>query len=241
MVRGSFQVDKGYPAERHLAEKRRKGKKRLKTGKGHLESGLLCKTPLLTPPPVSLYLSYSFYNRFVKFYAPWCKHCKELAPMWEEVANELKGEVNVAKVDVMANRDLGTRFDIKGFPMLLLLSKGHVYTFKGRRSQEELVDFARGGFQMHEPQKVRGELGLFGEIFLVYEHASKTAAQDIKNAKSIRDIFTLDIFITSLPVLFVLMLIVIFLLPMPQPPPRKKVIRKTRATDDGGAGGVKSE
>ena len=53
----------------------------------------------------------------VKFYAPWCGHCKTLAPTWEEVANELKGVVNVAKVDVMSNRALGTRFEIEGmFP-----------------------------------------------------------------------------------------------------------------------------
>jgi len=169
---------------------------------------------------------------FVKFYAPWCKHCKDLAPIWEEVANELKGTVNVAKVDVMSSKELGTRFDIKGFPMLLLLSKGHVYTFKGRRSQEELVDFARGGFQMHEPQKVRAPLGIFGEILLVYEHATKQAAKDIKNAKAWKDYLTIDVFITALPAIFIFMLIMIFLIPMPQPPPKKKTIRKTKALDE---------
>jgi thioredoxin-like negative regulator of GroEL len=50
----------------------------------------------------------------VKFYAPWCGHCKKLEPIWEEVADELKGVINVARVDVMASRDLGTRFSIEG-------------------------------------------------------------------------------------------------------------------------------
>ena len=45
----------------------------------------------------------------VKFYAPWCGHCTKLAPTWEKLAEELKGVVNVAKVDVTAAREIGTR------------------------------------------------------------------------------------------------------------------------------------
>ena len=82
----------------------------------------------------------------VKFYAPWCGHCKTLAPVYEEVATKLKGKVNVAKVDVTANRDLGSRFDIKGFPTVKFLSKGSVYDFRGRRSVDDLVNFAVSSF-----------------------------------------------------------------------------------------------
>ena len=66
---------------------------------------------------------------FVKFYAPWCGHCKKLAPIWDELAADLKGEVNVAKVDVTENRKLGQRFEIKGFPSLKFLSHGTMYSY----------------------------------------------------------------------------------------------------------------
>mmetsp|Transcript_11546 Transcript_11546/g.11192 ORF Transcript_11546/g.11192 Transcript_11546/m.11192 type:complete len:142 (+) Transcript_11546:85-510(+) len=91
---------------------------------------------------------------FVKFYAPWCGHCKTLAPILEEVALELKGIVNIAKVDVMESRDLGTRFDIKGFPTLKMFSRGQIYTYKGRRNVEDLIAFARGGFKEQEAEDI---------------------------------------------------------------------------------------
>ena len=36
---------------------------------------------------------------FVKFFAPWCGHCKRLAPTWDEFHQKHQSEVNVAKVD----------------------------------------------------------------------------------------------------------------------------------------------
>ena len=36
---------------------------------------------------------------FIKFFAPWCGHCKHIAPVWKEFYNSHNNEVNVAKVD----------------------------------------------------------------------------------------------------------------------------------------------
>ncbi|KAG2526558.1 hypothetical protein BBO99_00002956 [Phytophthora kernoviae] len=86
----------------------------------------------------------------VEFYAPWCGHCKKLAPIYEKVANDLKGEVNVAKVDVTDNAELGKRFGIRGFPTVLHFSHGKSYKFAGKRTLEDLSVFARGGFKSVE-------------------------------------------------------------------------------------------
>mmetsp|Transcript_28946 Transcript_28946/g.25568 ORF Transcript_28946/g.25568 Transcript_28946/m.25568 type:complete len:230 (-) Transcript_28946:147-836(-) len=80
---------------------------------------------------------------FIKFYAPWCGHCKRLAPTWEEVATELKGEVNVAKVDVTQNRALGKQYGIKGFPTLLLFRRGKMTKYSGARSKDALISWAK--------------------------------------------------------------------------------------------------
>jgi protein disulfide-isomerase-like protein len=61
----------------------------------------------------------------VEFYAPWCGHCKSLAPVYEKVAEHLADEssVVVAKLDADKWKDLGQRFDVKGFPTIKFFPK----------------------------------------------------------------------------------------------------------------------
>lgn len=57
----------------------------------------------------------------VEFFAPWCGHCKNLAPVYEELAQSFaasSNKVTIAKVDADEHRDLGKRFGIQGFPTL---------------------------------------------------------------------------------------------------------------------------
>merc|ERR1712070_999555 len=54
---------------------------------------------------------------FVKFYAPWCGHCKKLAPVWDELAADHGENVNVAKIDCTdeSNRPICSQYGNKGF------------------------------------------------------------------------------------------------------------------------------
>ena len=56
---------------------------------------------------------------------PGCGHCKNLAPAYEQVADAFTGEsdVIIAKVDADADRDLGSRFGVSGFPTLKFFEK----------------------------------------------------------------------------------------------------------------------
>lgn len=62
----------------------------------------------------------------VDFFAPWCPHCKELAPTLKELAQQLKGDkdVIVASVDCEENQELAGLYDVKGFPTLMWFPNG---------------------------------------------------------------------------------------------------------------------
>jgi protein disulfide-isomerase-like protein len=61
---------------------------------------------------------------FVEFYAPWCKHCKKMAPDWTRLATKLKGSVNVGKVEATTETTLAERFNVVSFPTIWYFPAG---------------------------------------------------------------------------------------------------------------------
>lgn len=167
----------------------------------------------------------SYYHPFqinpvhlTQFYAPWCGHCKTLAPVFDELPDKLADEagmpiVNVAKVDVTANRDLGTRFEIKGFPTIKLLKDGKQYTYKGRRTADAIAEFATGGYSTVEAEVVRAPVGFFGEIKYAFADIFNAASKDVAAGQY----FTQHTVVVALPVVFILMIFVVIFLPDPAP------------------------
>ncbi|CAL5226883.1 g9756 [Coccomyxa viridis] len=88
---------------------------------------------------------------FIDVYAPWCSHCRELEPVWQEVARQLEGVVNVGKVDGTKERILMRRLAIDSFPSLFLIEGSLTRRYQGIRAQEQLVEFAKNGYREVEP------------------------------------------------------------------------------------------
>ncbi|CDF32155.1 Protein disulfide-isomerase, PDIA-4 Endoplasmic reticulum lumen [Chondrus crispus] len=78
----------------------------------------------------------------VKFYAPWCGHCKKMAGDFKEAATELKGKAVLVDLDATVEKDLAQKYGIQGFPTLKLFSKGEVVSdYKGGRTKDALIQY----------------------------------------------------------------------------------------------------
>ncbi|KAN0140166.1 Thioredoxin-like fold [Lactarius tabidus] len=76
---------------------------------------------------------------FVKFFAPWCGHCKKLAPTWTKLANELQHRVSIAEVNCEDHKSLCSAEGITGFPMLFFYpSSGKKTEYTGNRKLEAM-------------------------------------------------------------------------------------------------------
>jgi len=81
---------------------------------------------------------------FVEFYAPWCGHCKKLAPLYEELGINLKDKPNIviSKIDATAN-DVPMKYNIRGFPTLKFFpAKDKTpIDYEGDRTLEDMQKF----------------------------------------------------------------------------------------------------
>nr|XP_004568417.1 protein disulfide-isomerase [Maylandia zebra] len=94
-------------------------------------------------------------NVFVEFYAPWCGHCKELAPIWDQLGEKYADhdDIIIAKIDATANEV--ESLDIKSFPTLKYFPAGdkEVIEYTGERDLETFSKFLDGGGVLPKEEK----------------------------------------------------------------------------------------
>lgn len=60
----------------------------------------------------------------VDFWAPWCGPCRTLSPIVDEIADDLAGQIKVAKCNVDENQDIAMKYGVMSIPTLVLLKGG---------------------------------------------------------------------------------------------------------------------
>ncbi len=85
----------------------------------------------------------------VEFFAPWCGHCKNLAPHWESAARELfngKVPIKLGALDATAHQQMASKYEVRGYPTIKIFKPGKKdkpEDYNGPRDTSGIVAFAK--------------------------------------------------------------------------------------------------
>ncbi|WP_188152273.1 thioredoxin TrxA [Teredinibacter waterburyi] len=78
----------------------------------------------------------------VDFWAAWCGPCKMIAPVLDELSKEYGDKIKICKMDVDANKETPSKFNIRGIPTLMIFKGGNAEGTKvGALSKAQLKEF----------------------------------------------------------------------------------------------------
>jgi len=155
-------------AEAGLAQAKKKVKEQLDGGSSSSSSGNGGKSKSATDDVIEL--TDSNFDKLVlqsddvwlvEFFAPWCGHCKNLAPEWAKAATELKGKVKLGAVDATVHTTIASKYQVQGYPTIKYFPSGKkhdVQDYDGGRTASDIVAWASDKYVVNIPAPELNEL-----------------------------------------------------------------------------------
>ncbi|MBC50457.1 MAG: thioredoxin [Pelagibacteraceae bacterium] len=76
----------------------------------------------------------------IDFWAEWCGPCKEIAPILEEISNEMENKIKIIKINIDENPNIPNQYSVQSIPTLIIFKKGQpIATKVGNAIKSELL------------------------------------------------------------------------------------------------------
>ena len=80
----------------------------------------------------------------VDFWAEWCGPCKQVAPILEEISNEMKDQIVIAKLNIDEHPNQPTKYGVRGIPTMLLFKDGELKATKvGATTKPNIISWIK--------------------------------------------------------------------------------------------------
>ena len=80
----------------------------------------------------------------VDFWAEWCGPCKQVAPILDEISNEMRGQVVIAKHNIDQEPNMPTKYGVRGIPTMLIFKDGELKSTKvGTTTKSNIVSWIK--------------------------------------------------------------------------------------------------
>ena len=80
----------------------------------------------------------------VDFWAEWCQPCKQIAPVLEEISNEMNSQIDFAKHNIDQEPNTPTQYGVRGIPTMLLFKNGELQSTKvGATTKSNIVSWIK--------------------------------------------------------------------------------------------------
>ncbi|WVQ77445.1 protein disulfide-isomerase domain [Cryptococcus sp. DSM 104548] len=122
-----------------------------------------------------------------EYFAPWCGHCKKLRPIYEQLAAEMKGKINIAAVNCDDHHSFCSSSGIKGYPTVRMLHHGTSSEFTGARTLSTLKKFAEKGQESASFETIRAgdfdSIVKANEAFFLFLQSYDTSGEEVAAVK----------------------------------------------------------
>lgn len=137
----------------------------------------------LTPDSFTKLVTNTQDGWFIKFYAPWCNHCKAMAPAWNELAHDYQGKLNIGEVNCEEENRLCKDINIHGYPTLLFFQGQEHIEYSGLRGLGDLMAFAAKAATASIKDVDAAEFEAIKkkeEVIFLYFYDSATTSEDLE-------------------------------------------------------------